>query len=303
MPFDVMVIGSGFGGAVAALRFAEAGAKVLVLERGRRWTAETLPREPGDPWLWSHSNPERHNGWLDLRLFPHMAVAQGAAVGGGSHIYANISTPAPASAFADGWPAEITYADLAPHYATVADMMEVAPVPANQWTERMKLMRDAATAIGAADRFRQVDLAVKFDPDWTYARPREESASKPVVNKHGAAQGTACISANAMSVVPSRHATRSISTISIAPRRSLASRCARCTSRTASRRRERVGGSISSGSKAANAFPASKPLTSSLSLPARSARPSFCCATATSTQRSLDLVRAWDAAGAAMEIS
>jgi cholesterol oxidase len=191
MPYDAIIIGSGFGGSVAALRLAEAGMRVLVLERGRRWTKETLPRNPGDAWLWSHEHPERDNGWLDLRLFPHMAVAQGAAVGGGSHIYANISTEAPARSFAAGWPPEITHDELKSHYDTVADVMEVGPVPDLQWTKRMQLVKDAADKAGYGARFRPLDLAVQFDPDWTYQEiDKGEAASKPRINKHGATQGT-----------------------------------------------------------------------------------------------------------------
>src|SRR5579885_883805 len=77
---------------------------------------------------WLHSQ-----GSSGRRVFPNMSVAQGAAVGGGSHIYANISVEAPPASFAAGWPAEIGYDALRPFYARVADMMEVAPVPAGQW--------------------------------------------------------------------------------------------------------------------------------------------------------------------------
>ena len=100
--FDAIVIGSGFGGAIAACRLAEANYKVLVLERGRRWDNTNFPRKEEDPWLWNHDQPELENGWLDLRMFPGMAVAQGAAVGGGSLIYANISCEAPVQAFPAG---------------------------------------------------------------------------------------------------------------------------------------------------------------------------------------------------------
>ena len=48
---DVIVVGSGFGGAVTACRLSQAGAKVLLLERGRRWTTATYPRAVDDPWL------------------------------------------------------------------------------------------------------------------------------------------------------------------------------------------------------------------------------------------------------------
>ena len=99
-----------------ACRLPEAGYRVLVLERGRRWDREEFPRELGDPWRWDDAHPERDNGWIDFRIFRHMAVAQGAAVGGGSHIYANISIEATPDTSTPGWPPEVTYDELAPHY-------------------------------------------------------------------------------------------------------------------------------------------------------------------------------------------
>ena len=129
MDFDVIVIGSGFGGAVTACRLAEQNYKVLVLERGRRWDKTRYPRKPNDRWIYNCARPEHENGWLDLRTFEHMAVAQGAAVGGGSLIYANISCEAPQAAFDRGWPPEIGYAELKPHYDTVASFMNVQCIP------------------------------------------------------------------------------------------------------------------------------------------------------------------------------
>lgn len=194
MDFDAIVVGSGFGGAVAACRLSEAGYKVLVLERGRRWDKTNYPREPEDPWMWDHEHPEREQGWLDLHVFPHMAVAAGAAVGGGSLIYANISCEAPASSFKVGWPREITYAALQPYYDRVAKFMNVQQVPANQWTNRMKLMKEAADKTGAGARFKQLDLAVSFDPNWTYDQPDPFNIvqSKRFINAQGVEQGT-CI--------------------------------------------------------------------------------------------------------------
>ncbi len=192
MDFDAIVIGSGFGGAITACRLAEKGYKVLILERGRRWNKNTYPRRPDDAWVWNHLQPERENGWIDLRAFSGMTVAQGAAVGGGSLIYANISCEAPAKTFQQGWPREITYDELKPHYDAVARFMNVQRIPPPQWTERMKLMQEAATKIGQADRFRPLELAVSFDPDWTYGRPdaRNPSQSKKFINAQGVEQGT-----------------------------------------------------------------------------------------------------------------
>src|SRR5258705_6173137 len=99
---------SGFGGSVTACRLAERGLKVLVLERGRRWTPDAYPRDPGDAWTFDVGRPEKHNGWIDLRILDDMIVVQGAGVGGGSLIYANVSIEPKRELFANGWPAEIT---------------------------------------------------------------------------------------------------------------------------------------------------------------------------------------------------
>ena len=192
MDADVIIIGSGFGGSVTACRLAQAGAKVLVLERGRRWETQRYPSVTGTDWWWSQNDPANWNGWMDLRVFPHMAVAQGAAVGGGSLIYANISAIPPERIFRKGWPPEITYNDLLPHYATVGQVMNVKSVPDNQWPERTKLMRDAAQQIGVPERFRKLELAVSFDDDYSYDRPDPFSFthSKRFHNAQGVEQGT-----------------------------------------------------------------------------------------------------------------
>jgi len=190
MDFDAIVIGSGFGGSVSACRLAEAGARVLVLERGRRWDRSTYPSVTGKDWLWDQHRPEDATGWIDLRAFPRMAVAQGAAVGGGSLIYANISAVPPRSVFAAGWPPQITYDELAPHYATVGEVMNVQPVPDTQWTPRMHLVQDAAQAIGAADRFRKLDLAVSFDPGFSFDHAGDPARTVWHKNAQDIEQGT-----------------------------------------------------------------------------------------------------------------
>lgn len=192
--YDAIVIGSGFGGAVAACRLAERGYRVLVLERGRRWHPRDYPRRPGDAWFWDSNRPERRNGWIDLRIFPRMVVAQGAGVGGGSLIYANISIDAKEELFEHGWPPEITFEELKPYFAEVGRMLNVSPIPEKQRTERSRLMEEAAHAIEQGARFRPLDLAVTFDPEWTYEQehPFDPERSKTFVNEHGREQGT-CI--------------------------------------------------------------------------------------------------------------
>ena len=189
---DTLIVGSGFGGAVMALRLAEKGRRVVVLERGRRWAVKDYPSVSGRHWLWDERRPERRNGWIDFRLFGDMSVVAGAGVGGGSLIYANISLEARPETFDQGWPEAVTWAALAPHFATTGAMLGVAPLPAHQFSPRTRLMREAAEAIGAGDRFRVLPQAVTFDPDWHYGleQPFDLRHSRSWVNAHGREQGT-----------------------------------------------------------------------------------------------------------------
>src|SRR4051794_30840381 len=123
--YDVVVIGSGFGGAVVACRLAQAGRSVAVLERGRRWDRSEFPRAIGqlaDGAFWEEG---RSHGFLEYAAFRKVDVIQGAGVGGGSLHYFNVNIPADPSIFADRrWPAAITRATLDPYYEMALDMLE-----------------------------------------------------------------------------------------------------------------------------------------------------------------------------------
>jgi cholesterol oxidase len=192
--FDVVVIGSGFGGAVIACRLAEKGMSVLVLERGRRWEPASYPRKPQDAWIWDTDRPHIFNGWIDFRCYGRMAIVQGAGVGGGSLIYANVSVDARPELFDEGWPPEITYSELKPHYDRVGQMLGTQCIPENQVTERYRLMREGAERAGYADRFAPLPLAVTFDREWHYGLddPFNERHAKTWTNPQGQEQGT-CI--------------------------------------------------------------------------------------------------------------
>jgi cholesterol oxidase len=190
--FDVVIVGSGFGGAVNAFRLAKAGAKVLVLERGRRWNPTNFPRQPTDPWLWDDRRVEQRHGWFDFRVFNNMSVVQGAGVGGGSLVYANISVDAKPDSFDSGWPPEITFAMMQDQYAKVTHMLELKAVPEDQWPERTKLLKLAAERAGFKSKFRPLDLAVRFDEAWSYDLPdkHNHAHSKERINVVGVKQGT-----------------------------------------------------------------------------------------------------------------
>lgn len=190
--FDAIVVGTGFGGAITACRLAEAGARVLVLERGRRWTKETYPRKLGDPWLFHHTQPEKHHGWLDLRFFRGMAVAQGAGVGGGSLCYSSVVMEADPERFAEGWPAQISFQELAPYYEKVRQMLALSAIPEKQRTHRYQLLQRAADKLGYKERVESVPLAVAFDPDYSYDLPDpiHPKHARSFVNAQGVQQGT-----------------------------------------------------------------------------------------------------------------
>jgi cholesterol oxidase len=207
--FDVVIIGSGFGGSINACRLSAAGQKVLVLERGRWWKppaepnnpvdmsqfpadATPYPRSPEDPWVWSPSDPARHHGWIEFHFWPHMAVATAAGVGGGSLVYANVSAIPPAITFEQGWPAGVDRDTLLPYYERAGKVLDVQKLPDNQLTQRYLLVQQAAGEIGDAERFGKLELAVTFSEEWNYQLkdPFDNSHTKPFTNQFGHAQGT-----------------------------------------------------------------------------------------------------------------
>jgi cholesterol oxidase len=125
--FDFIVIGSGFGGSVAAHRLTDKGYRVAVIEMGRRWTAQTLPRTSWSihRWFWRPSLGLR--GFFNMRWFRHATIFHGCAVGGGSITYAATLLAPPEKVWDSGswnnlseWKAEMPQ-----HYATAAHMLGV----------------------------------------------------------------------------------------------------------------------------------------------------------------------------------
>jgi cholesterol oxidase len=169
---DYVVIGSGFGGSVSALRLAEKGYRVLVLEKGKRLTAKDFPKRNWNlpKWLWFPML--RFFGFFRITLFRHLTVLSGVGVGGGSLVYANALQVPPSPFFRSGsWAGLADWEqELAPHYKTVITMLGAAPNPRLEPGDRA--LEKLANEIGKADRFGPTTTAVFFgEPDVTVPDP------------------------------------------------------------------------------------------------------------------------------------
>src|SRR6185437_6603551 len=119
--FDIVIVGSGFGGSVAAYRMAEAGRRVCVLERGRPYPPGSFARAPADMRRNFWNPTEGQYGLFDVWSFRGLNGLVSAGLGGGSLIYANVLLRKDERWFVtdldDGtalpWP--VTRADLDPH--------------------------------------------------------------------------------------------------------------------------------------------------------------------------------------------
>ncbi len=161
-PELVAVIGSGFGGSVAALRLREKGYRVILLEAGRRFEDQDHARTSWDlrRFLWA---PRLGcYGVQRIHRLPDVIVLAGAGVGGGSLNYANTLYVPPPAFFADPHWAELTdWADeLKPHYATAKRMLGVVQNPCAGPVE--EIMHSAANKLGVGNSFTKTPVGVFF---------------------------------------------------------------------------------------------------------------------------------------------
>jgi cholesterol oxidase len=160
--YDVIVIGSGFGGSVSALRLTEKGYRVGVLEAGRRFTRETLPRNSWDirNFLWAPSLGLY--GIQRIHLLNNVLVLAGAGVGGGSLNYANTLYVPPKAFFEDRQWGHITdwQAELGPYYDQAQRMLGVRLNPT--LTPSDVHLKAAAERMGVGDTFHMAPVGVFF---------------------------------------------------------------------------------------------------------------------------------------------
>jgi cholesterol oxidase len=163
--YDVVIIGSGFGGSIIACRLAQSGRSVCVLERGKQWRKQDFPRTLGQMThaFWNHQD----FGLLDYRVFRHIDVIQASGVGGGSLVYFNVHRRAKAEIFQHPrWPRTIKRPILDPFYDRAKEMLEARPLtpPAGlPLPHRTRALLEGARAAGREPEL--LDICVYTGPE------------------------------------------------------------------------------------------------------------------------------------------
>ncbi|MDQ1691165.1 MAG: cholesterol oxidase [Pseudonocardiales bacterium] len=163
--YDVLVIGSGFGGSVTALRLTEKGYRVGVLEAGQRFGPDNTPKNSWDVrnFLWAPKLGCK--GMQRIHLLKNVVILAGAGVGGGSLNYANTLYEPPSAFFQDPQWAHITdwQSELAPFYAQAKKMLGVVTNPS--MTRSDVEMKRLAEQFGRGHTFDMTPVGVFFGRD------------------------------------------------------------------------------------------------------------------------------------------
>ncbi|MFT7057414.1 MAG: cholesterol oxidase [Roseivirga sp.] len=170
MEYDYVIIGSGFGGSVSALRLSEKGYKVLVVEKGKWFKAKDFPKTNWNfkKWLWIPGL--RFFGIMKISIFRQIAILSGTGVGGGSLVYAN-TLPIPKSKFfkTGSWSKLNDWEnDLAPYYKEALRMLGAAKTP--RLFDGDIALKKVAQKLGMEGKFDSTNVAIYFG---------EENVTKP----------------------------------------------------------------------------------------------------------------------------
>lgn len=170
--YDYVIIGSGFGGSVSALRLSEKGYKVLVIEKGKWWKPDDFPETNWklSKWLWIPS--VRFFGFFKMTFMRHVGILSGVGVGGGSLVYAN-TLPRPKDAFFNtgSWNGVANWKEeLEPFYKEAERMLGADRNP-RQFDSDVAL-KQVARNMGQENKFEPTDVAVFFgEPEKTVPDP------------------------------------------------------------------------------------------------------------------------------------
>lgn len=164
-PYDYLVVGSGFGGAVSALRLAEKGWRVAVIEQGREIGPEEISagKRSLRRLLWAPALGLR--GYFVQHMFKHLSIIGGVGVGGGSIVWGAVMLEPTEGFYASPAVRALDVdlkTELAPHFVTARRMLGVATNP--RLTVQDRFLRQTAVAMGATDTFGPTPNAIFFGP-------------------------------------------------------------------------------------------------------------------------------------------
>ena len=160
--YDYVIIGSGFGGSVSAMRLTEKGYSVLVLEKGKRFEDKDFAKTNWQFWKYVWIPALRAHGILQISLLKGVMVLHGAGVGGGSLGYANVlEVPTDETFATPAWKSPLPWGQLLkPHYETAKRMLGAARNP-KLWKADL-LLKEFAEERGMGHTFRATDVGSYF---------------------------------------------------------------------------------------------------------------------------------------------
>jgi cholesterol oxidase len=189
--YDVLVIGSGFGGSVAALRLSEKGYRVAVLEQGRRFDRDEMEKTTASMCELFWAPALGLNGLFTQRFFQHANIVGGVGVGGGSLVYAAVLLEPKPAFFADPAWANLGVdweAELHPHYLTAAKMLGRSTCPTAHTQDF--LLQQTAVSMGVSQSYGPVPLGIYFGPREEKPDPYFDGAGP---QRYGCVECGACL--------------------------------------------------------------------------------------------------------------